>query len=171
MSRLDFPVSLLRERLEVFPDEGTLRWKYCARMGNNWNSRFAGKIAGCRSVGTYRTISIDSVKISVHQIIFAMVHGYFPENVDHINGIRHDNRIQNLRAATRRTNARNAAKRCHNTSGYNGVSWDSKECKWAVRLTVDTKTIYLGRFSDLNEAVKIRLLANKRYGFSDRHGQ
>src|SRR5699024_11445694 len=68
--------------------------------------------------------------------IWEMHHGKIPEGmeIDHINGIRDDNRIDNLRLVTSRTNDTNRAKSKANTSGVVGVCWDKRKGLWLVRI-------------------------------------
>jgi hypothetical protein len=78
-------------------------------------------------------------------------------DVDHINGNRRDNRRSNLRIATRtqnNCNKHNLSRR--NKSGKTGVSWDKKLKKWVVHITVNKKTMYVGVYAELNEAVEVR---------------
>lgn len=84
----------------------------------------------------------------VHRIIFLMHHRYLPYEIDHINGNKLDNRIENLREATRSQNQCNKTMMTNNTSGYRGVSWNNQKNKWAVRVTVAKKVYRLGFFDD-----------------------
>lgn len=90
-------------------------------------------------------------KVLVHRLIFLMHHGYLPENVDHINGNKTDNRIENLRAATATQNKYNRGATCRNTSGYKNLS-QTAAGTWQV--IVSRK--YVGTFSTIDEAVKAR---------------
>ncbi len=80
-----------------------------------------------------------------------------PEHLytDHINGIRRDNRKQNLRTVTKHQNNMNTSKKRHSTSGYVGVSWSPKTSKWRSRLCVDRQEIWLGDFSTTEEAAYV----------------
>ncbi|MCH6546434.1 MAG: HNH endonuclease, partial [Deltaproteobacteria bacterium] len=66
----------------------------------------------------------------VHRTVFYLSHGYLPEQIDHINGIRSDNRIDNLRGANDCTNAYNRGLQSNNTSGVKGVCWYKSRDKW-----------------------------------------
>ena len=92
-------------------------------------------------------------------------------DIDHINGVKTDNRINNLRLVTRSINLQNASMRCHNTSGFNGVSWHKSTKKWRAQIRVDGKSIHLGVFSNKKDAIAARIKANIKYGFSERHGE
>lgn len=83
--------------------------------------------------------------------------------IDHINRNPLDNRRINLRLATKSTNAMNTDIREDNTSGYKGISWSKSRFKWEVYITANKKTIKLGRYLDINEAIKVRLEAEIKY--------
>lgn len=100
----------------------------------------------------------------VHRIIYLMHTGHMPEMVDHINTIRTDNRIDNLRAATRSQNNANAKIRKDNSSGIKGVAMHKG--KWRARITVNKKQIHLGYFDTAEEAERCVDMARKTH-----HGQ
>jgi hypothetical protein len=87
----------------------------------------------------------------MHRLVLGAQKGQI---VDHINGDRTDNRRSNLRFASKEGNAQNAAKRSDNKSGHKGVSWDYKSKLWEVRVKVNGRQRFGGRFSDLNEAAE-----------------
>jgi hypothetical protein len=106
-------------------------------------------------VGSICTDGRLQVKVSgrmfyVHRIIYLMHHGHMPEFVDHKNGDHLDNRIENLRSATRSENNRNAKLRVDNTSGIKGVGLHRG--KWRARINVDNQQIHLGYFETKEEA-------------------
>lgn len=152
-----------RERpLSMFP---------CERTGKIWNTRYANKEAFISTAWHgYRSGCLFNKRYSAHRLIWFMHMGSWPDGqIDHVNGIRTDNRIENLRVVSSAENARNAAMRSNNTSGVNGVQ-QSRSGKWNAFIRVDGKTRHLGRFSTLEEATAARLSANAIYGFSERHG-
>lgn len=83
--------------------------------------------------------------------------------VDHINHNTIDNRKSNLRICTYSNNNMNKGLRQENTSGVSGVSWDKVSKKWRPQIMVDEKSIYLGTYSDFDEAVKVRKEAEEKY--------
>lgn len=86
--------------------------------------------------------------------------------VDHINGNPLDNRKCNLRVCTFEENQRNRTTlNKNNTSGYRGVSWDRFRKKWVAQLSLKYKHVYLGRFSDIEDARKaVKLAIVEKHG-------
>jgi len=83
--------------------------------------------------------------------------------VDHINGLKYDNRKKNLRICTRNQNEMNKGLRSNNTSGCTGVVWNKRDNKWEARIGVNNKKIILGLFTNYDEAVKTRQDAEIKY--------
>lgn len=126
--------------------DGNLYWK-----GIRGNKNYAGEKAGSRMPIGYEHIMIDGKYIYSHRAIFLYHHGYLPKILDHINGVRYDNRIENLREVTSAQNAWNV-KRKPGMSGVKGVTWDKAERKWLAQLKVENKKIWIGRYRSLDEA-------------------
>lgn len=104
--------------------------------------------------------------VQLHRVILSRVVGRplrINEHVDHINGDGLDNRRANLRVATAAQNQANRKIPISNTSGYKGVSWHKKDCKWQAKIKVNYRTIYLGTFSDPEEAHAAYIAAAKKY--------
>ncbi len=85
------------------------------------------------------------------------------KNFDHINRNKLDNRRNNLRQCTVQQNLYNKSKSKRNTSGIIGVSWHKVAHKWTARLSIDHKCIYLGLFTDKDDAIRARLNAEVKY--------
>lgn len=85
--------------------------------------------------------------------------------VDHIGGeaTRNDNRKSNLRIATHSQNSQNSCLHSNNTSGYTGVTWDKKNCKWIAQIKFNYKNIFLGRYVDIDDAIRARRNAEEEY--------
>jgi hypothetical protein len=97
--------------------------------------------------------------------------GSIPDEVDHINHNRTDNRWNNLRAVTSKSNSRNQSKSIKNKSGVTGVHWDNLRNRWIAQIHIDYKTVHLGTFVEFHEAVNARKNAEVLYGFHENHGK
>lgn len=112
----------------------------------------------------------DDKAYKCSRVIYYLYTKEWPEVVDHINGNRADDRIENLRAATRSQNNKNVKKRKDNTSGHKGVSFKKKIGKYQVLVQVDGKNIYFGVYSDLEEAAEVARKAREElHGEFARH--
>jgi len=142
------------------------------RLFKSWNAQFCGKEAlTCINEYGYKRGCILGKSYLAHRVAFAVYYKAWPnEEVDHINGKRSDNRIKNIRAASRFLNNKNSKKRDTNSSGHNGVTWHKKSKKWQARITVNGKATSLGYFHDLEDAAIARKNAEKGKGFTLRHG-
>ena len=99
--------------------------------------------------------------IPVHRIVYERTHGKKPKGfqIDHINGNKLDNRIENLRLATYAENQWNAKTRVDNTSGVKGVCWKKGLNKWYAQIKHNKELLYLGVFKDKKEAEKVAVSA------------
>lgn len=166
------PIDYLHQRLRYEPDTGKLFWLDYEGMPQNWRVRYAGKeaFAIVHSSG-YLTGKIDGSIYKAHRVAWAIYHGEEPtDQIDHINGIKADNCISNLRVVTNQENHRNSPRLRNNTSGVTGVSWNKKKQKWQALVMVNGRHKYLGCFDILEEAAIARAEASRLYGFSERHG-
>jgi len=119
--------------------DGNLYWK------NRTISKGRKSVKNGKKVGTvggngYLDVNINKQRYRVHRLIFMMFNGYFPEEVDHINNNRADNRVENLRASDKTTNKHNSLKPKTNTSGIKGVSWVAKRNYWRCVLWNNNKS-------------------------------
>ena len=122
-----------------------------------------GSIAGGLSSEGYIQIRVLGKKMSAHRMAQLLHYGTLPNNIDHINGIKTDNRIENLREATQSENMRNYAHNTKNTSGYKNVVWNKKAFKWQVGLRVEGKKKHIGLFNSINEAVEAAQNARQQF--------
>lgn len=139
---------------------------------NNWNSRYAGKEAlRHKTEDGYLTGRIFDKPFKSHRVIWAMVHGEWPEaHIDHINHDKSDNRIDNIRSISHAENQKNKPVWRKNKSGVNGVSWRPDCEKWVAQISTGGKNYYLGLYSKMNGAIKARAAADIKYGFHKNHG-
>jgi len=127
------------------------------------NSIKAGSEAGTLGGEGYRYVQFKGKAYREHRLVYLLVKGRLPESIDHINGIRHDNRIENLRSCTSRENNRNRKISPKNKSGVKGVYWEEERSKWCARLRTGKKRINLGRFDSLEEAKRSIKVAREKY--------
>lgn len=136
--------------------DGNLVWK---KVINSNCKRYLGKIAGSEKQSGYMCIVLSGKTYYTHRLIFLYHHGFLPKTVDHINGNKKDNRIENLREVTQQQNTFNSIKKSTNTSGIKGISWH-KQCKrWRAECCINGKNFYLGLFDSIEEA---RIYLNKK---------
>ncbi|MGP2851280.1 HNH endonuclease signature motif containing protein [Serratia sp. BFP-2025] len=137
-----------------------------------FNSSYAGKPAGCLSNTGYVFISVNNKNHLAHRIIWAMHHGKIPKGlwVDHINHIRHDNRIANLRLVNASDNQKNTSRRTASKSGTTGVHWDARCKKWCASITARGERRFLGRFENKKAAIAARKEAENTLKFHPNHG-
>ncbi len=140
--------------------DGCLYWKGVTHPNKQY---LLNKPAGSIHQTGYRHITWNSKVQKAHRLIFMLHHGYMPAEIDHINGDRSDNRIENLRPATRSENQCNRGAISSNTSGYPGVSWHKKSKAWVVRLMKNGKSHAIGYFKDLELAGLVSAEARSLY--------
>jgi hypothetical protein len=131
-----------------------------------------GEIAGfINKTNGYRIMKVYGKTYSVHQIVFLMNHGFIPKEIDHINGNRADNRIENLREVTRSQNQMNIGLRKTNTSGVKNVHWKKQHKKWQVSMYIHGKRKDFGRYDDLELAELVAMeVRDKYHGEYANHG-
>lgn len=139
----DLAIEHVRRLLEYKPETGEFFWKECFS-----NAAVAGKRAGSKGKNGYVSVQIMGRSYRAHRLVWFYVNGVWPTGeVDHANGVRSDNRIDNLRDATRSQNQANAARRKDNLSGYKGVRYHKATKKWMARIRHQHRSIYLGLFN------------------------
>ena len=138
------PISIedLRKVLEYFPETGEFKWNV-PRLGKK------PKSFGSLCTNGYLLTRINYKKYLLHRLAWAYVYGYWPEQLDHINRDRADNRISNLREATRSQNLANRTVRAR--SGFKGVVL-LKGGRFRAAITVNRKFKSLGLFNTAKEA-------------------
>jgi HNH endonuclease len=147
-------IKRLRELLDYDPKTGEFRWKV-----NTSSTGRAGAIAGCLDNRGYRYIRIDGRLLLAHRIAWAMCYGRWPKEIDHKNRDKSDNRIANLRSATRSQNNANRGKRPV------GVYPNSHGERWYAKVRKNCKDIRLGSFPTKAAAMAAHRLAHRQiYG-------
>jgi hypothetical protein len=144
--------SIQQEELnEIFVyDEGRLFWKISPHPRIK-----PGTEAGYYTSG-YIALELFKKVWKAHRIVWIMHYGEIPEGmlIDHKNGIGTDNRISNLRLATRQENNRNSKKRKGSKSSYKGVSWHERQQKWNAVIQVDGVRHHIASFDNEEDAHK-----------------
>jgi HNH endonuclease len=145
----------LKENLEYDPETGHFTWRTAGRR------RLVGGRAGTRNkVSGYRLIYIDGcAQHYEHRLAWLYVHGEWPKELDHINGVRDDNRIANLRSVNRSKNSINSRIRSDNKSGVKGVYYDLRSHKWSAEIIFEGEKSFLGYYKTKDEAVAARRAA------------
>jgi hypothetical protein len=158
----------LRPRpVESFDSPGRHRW---------WTRKFCGQAAGythaTRSGKRYVSFEIDGALYAVHRIIWAIVHGAISPalEIDHVDGDGTNNRLSNLRLASRATNAKNLKRSKLNTSGVTGVWWAKHAGKWCASGHTNGTVQHIGLFSSFDDAVAARRAWQDKHQFHHAHG-
>lgn len=175
----DLDVNYLRECLHYDPSTGFFTWRErpvshfpSERIKNSINSRYAGKVAGSHDKDGYIQIHFKGGKRKAHRLAFLFSYGRIPDGeIDHINHIRDDNRIANLREATSKQNRRNKALYARSSTGVTGVRQLPATGMWQARIRIDGVDKHLGNFTAKESAVEARANAEKFYGFHVNHGE
>lgn len=138
--------------------------KYPAeREAARWNSRYAGKPAGTSHPSGYMKVCGKYL----HRVVWEWHHGPISAGmqVDHINGNRADNRIENLRLASAKENARNKRSRKGSSSQFLGVSWIKAKQKWVAQIQHNNAVTPLGHYDDERAAaLAYNAAAAREYG-------
>ena len=146
--------------------DGELFWKIARQKIQ------IGAKAGTLTNHGYLQTSINAKKYKNHRIIFLMFYGYLPEFIDHIDGNRSNNHIDNLREATVAQNQHNRLIQKNNTSGVKGVYWYKATQKWRVQLQVNGKVKSFGLYHDIEVAKFIaETMRYKYHGAFANHGE
>jgi len=172
---------VLRRLIQYCPKTGDFVWKKrplwmfggSEPRWRSWNTSWAGKPT-CSSTTArgYNSGCVLNSDIYAHRVAWAIHYGEWPSGqIDHINGERTDNRIENLREVTSQENARNRRRTERNTSGIVGVSWSKRKRKWFARIGVNGEDVFLGHFDCKQDAAYARKAAERKYGFHPNHGR
>lgn len=174
-----FDPEILRKLIRYDPETGDLIWRARLpdeRTSNHQAKRFTTVFAGkpalnCINRGGYKVGTVLNIRTSAHRVAWAIYHGVWPEGeIDHINHIRSDNRIKNLREVSSAQNARNRSLHRNNKSGFVGVFWIKKLQIWRVTIRYKNQIKFLGHFKCKEDAIEERKKANLKFGYHENHG-
>lgn len=158
-SEFALDVEELRRRLEYSPETGEFRWLISPARGTK-----RGSIAGTISGPGYRLISLNYQKLWAHRLAFVFMTGQWPDGeVDHVNGVKLDNRASNLRVVSRDLNIQNA-RRAHadSSTGVLGVCRDAARNKFLAQIGLGGRHYFLGRFETVDAAHSAYLEAKRK---------
>jgi len=160
-------VGLMRSVLAYDPSvESCLVWKTDRVSGEGRVHIAAGAMAGYKNNRGYWDIGLNKKLYKAHRIVYAILTGEDPPcQVDHIDGNRSNNAIENLRLATRnhKDNGQNSGLSKNNTSGFCGVCHHKATNRWVAYITVNRERTHLGTFDTPEEAYAAYLEAKKKY--------
>ena len=157
---------VLRQLFSYNPETGLLTWRKRTSSRN-----YAGKEAGTPHVAGYRVVMVNGVRYLTHRLIWKLVTGKDPVEIDHVDGNRANNRLINLRAVTRAENSKNMKRSERNSSGVTGVYFSNRLGKYIAEITAGGKYYYLGLFYTAEAAVAARKAAELELNFHKNHGR
>lgn len=168
--RADITAAQVRAILDYNPETGEFFWRErpaghfrTSRTHKWWNSRYAGKRAGCPGGNGYRNITINNRHYRANRLAWLYMTGEWPcGEVDHENRKIDDDRWDNLRDATHTQNIANTKTYSSNTSGFKGVHWHKRLKKWRSEITISGKKHHLGLFINVEDAHYAYALAAKK---------
>lgn len=129
-------------------------------------------VVGSTNNDGYISISVDNKRYQAHNLVWLFVHGNLPEQqIDHINGLRNDNRLSNLREVSHAENQKNKKLDKRNQFGYPGIRKGKREGSFRVYIGINKNKLDLGTYPTLEEAIKVRQQAEIKYGFHENHGR
>jgi hypothetical protein len=151
--------TITTERLRELMDyrDGSLYWKHSPR--NGWE----GKPVGFKSKEGYLITRVNGKLCKVHRLVWLWHGNELPKMLDHINGVRHDNRIENLRPCLDAENARNRKLDVKNSTGYANVVWNKANQNYNVQIRVDGKKKHIGAFDNVELAALVAEEARHKF--------
>jgi hypothetical protein len=163
----------IRRLLDYSAATGVFTWRerpremFKTKRGHSvWNARYSGTIAGSITKNGYRSFSLLDGAIYCHRAAWLYVYGWLPDiDIDHVNGNKDDNRISNLRIATRSENIANSKRHIDSASGHKGVSLHKRSGKWRADICLLGRQKFLGCYDTREEAAqRYREAASEAFG-------
>jgi hypothetical protein len=161
MSKTNSPQISQAEVLDIFTySDGKLLWKISPAYKIK-----PGSEAGTLRKNGYRVVAYKGKDYRTHHLVYLMFNGEYPKQIDHVNTVRDDNRIENLRLATNSENQWNKGLNANNTTGYKNIKWVQRLHKYVVAIAVNAKSKHVGVYVTLQDAIEAAANArNKMHG-------
>ena len=173
-------VEYLNECFLYNEETGSLTWKkrplhhFKNKISQymTWNRIYSDTIAGGNTrkskngESVYRVVYVNNKKYQEHRIIFKLINGYDPELIDHLNGIRNDNKISNLKSVNSQENSKNRRLAKNNTSGVLGVRFHNIKKRYVAETGKKSKM-----FKTFEEAYAYRKAWEKENNYHENHGR
>jgi len=149
-------ITALAARLSADFETGSLIWR---------TGPYKGRLAGKIDAKGYLLVMVDGIRLRAHRVVYALRYNEWPkQQIDHINGVKTDNRIKNLRLASNSLNQQNKIQPNGKTvTGSRGVSFtpNSKVNPYRVEIQIDGNRHYIGAFPSIEAAEQAYIKAKK----------
>lgn len=154
----DLTQARLKELLHYDPETGRFRWLV------KFSRQQPGGTAGTRDAHGYLLIRVERRLYKAHRLAWLYVYGSWPaKGIDHINRVRDDNRIANLREACQSLNSMNRSVTAKSRSGVLGVIWREDRQKWTAQIRIGYRMVHLGVFKSKDDATAARKKAEAAF--------
>lgn len=173
----------LKECFTYDPETGLLYWKerplkhfinckFPVRECKRWNGRYSHKQAlGSVHPKGYKHGVLQNKTVKAHRVIYKLIHGVDPEEIDHIDGNSSNNRIENLRSVSHAENMKNQKTPITNSTGHIGISFYKASGKWMASIGDSGESIFLGYFDNIENAITARRNKEIELEFHNNHGR
>lgn len=150
----------IKEYLSYDQETGIFTWIKSPKAAVKINST-----ANSRDIKGYVIVNYKNKTYKLHRLAWYYVYGELPTcNIDHINEVKDDNRIRNLRLDVHNRNTQNVSKlQSNNSSGYRGVSWAKHTNKWLASIKIKGRSKNLGYYDTPEEAYGVYITAKRKY--------
>ena len=155
---------ITQEELKSFVSYDQLTGVFIWKASTNGRIK-VGSVAGSLENNGYVRLSISGTRCLAHRLAMIYVYGSCGKYVDHIDGSRSNNKINNLRCVTKPQNCQNRKKSKKNTSGVTGVSLNKKNNRWFANIGHKGGLLHIGSFVRFDDAVLARKEAEKELGY------
>ncbi|MFO4024814.1 HNH endonuclease [Enterobacter hormaechei] len=165
--KLLMSVGDIRDLIDYNPETGVLTAKV------NFSGRQAGSVIGSQTWQGYYAFSLFGKKCFAHRLAWLLHYGEWPSQpIDHINGIKTDNSIINLRLCSLSQNQFNKPTQKNNTTGVKGVYWNKRDKRYVASVQFNGKKYSAGHHKDIESAKEaVMKLREKLAGEFTNHGE